>query len=470
MIRLSSLSKALLLSACLVSGQLWAQSEPIENTTTTIQRNASSGNLLTGSVSKNIYKNVTVQEPYTIQVPYQATEEYTVDIPYQAQETYTIDVPYQTTETYTDYETRYRNEYRCHNVTRTRYECRNVTRYRQQCHNEVQCRTIPGQQHCRDVQECGTNALGQPICKTRRVCEGGGSQQVCENRQVCRQEPYTDRECGNVPYTEQECRNEQVSYQEPVTRTRTVTKYRQETRTRTVTRYRQETRTRTVTKYREETKCCKAVNKTVFDRQLSFQVEVNFPADAILNPSQSESLNIVLVSADARSARVELAQVQSVHRYFIARQQTTGAVIRVDLAIQPKDILSEGDLAVLSDNTKLLITPDPLPYDKGTLNIVDMAPAFRDVVSTYTITLSSFKQDGSVLVGETRTFTRDELKATGGTIKLMDVYVKDGTKGLNTLWTGNKVKFQVIAKRGGPSPVLSGKNVQAVQEGVMIIK
>ena len=144
----STLSSALILTACLASHSLWAQSEPEELTTTSISRNASSGNLLTGDLSKNLMKTITVQEPYIVKVPYEAQENYTVKVPYEAQENYTVDipyqateqyteqvpyqdteqyteqVPYQTTEQYTDYETDYRDEYKCHNVTKYRNECR----------------------------------------------------------------------------------------------------------------------------------------------------------------------------------------------------------------------------------------------------------------------------------------------------------------------------------------------------------
>lgn len=464
--KLLSVLSALILCCSLTT---WAQSEPEEQTTASIRHDSSSGNMLTGDVSKNLMKTITASEHYTVQVPYQGTEEYTVDIPYQTTEDYTVDIPYTDTETYTDYETRYRTEYRCHDVTRTRYECNNVTRYRQQCHNEVQCHQVTGNPTCHDVTECGTNALGQPICKTRQVCEGGSSSQVCDNRNVCENVPYTDQQCGNVPYTDQQCANEQVSYQEPVTRTRQVTKYRQETRTRTVTKTRQETRTRTVTLYRDEDRCCKNVQHTVFDRQLQFHVEVNFPTDAVVAPGQVETMDIVLVAADAKTASVALQNVVAKNRYYIAKQQVIGASIRVDLAIQPKDVLSDGDVAVLSDNSKLAVTVNPLKYSDGTITIVDSVPAFRDVVSSYTVTLAMIKVDGSLLEGASRTWSAAELKAANGTLRLIDVYT-DQTKALNSLGLGSRIKWQVVAKRGGASPILVGKSVQAVQEGQMQIK
>ena len=136
-------------------------------------------------------------------------------------------------------------EYRCENVTRYRQECstfpgenrcRTVndpicsTEYRQECRTEYeqecenrtervcntrnervcesqttyerQCRTVPGEQICRDVNG-------------RRECRQAPSREVCENvprtRQVCRDVPRqecrneTRRECRNVP--RQRCEN-----------------------------------------------------------------------------------------------------------------------------------------------------------------------------------------------------------------------------------------------------------------------
>jgi hypothetical protein len=107
------------------------------------------------------------------------------------------------------YETCYEQEYVCH------------TEYQQSCGYEQQCHTVPGHEECRPVQvctprpsqqvchtvtECGTNALGQPICKDREVCEntGGGGQdcgyvnechntgstQQCNQQQVCDSRPH----------------------------------------------------------------------------------------------------------------------------------------------------------------------------------------------------------------------------------------------------------------------------------------
>lgn len=369
---ISSLSRAILTLSCLFSMQVFAQA-PAEKTSAKLQRTSQSANPASVGLSKNLFRTEEYQAPYTVQVPYQETETYTVEVPYQVDETYTVQVPYQETETYvenvpytvsvpyTDYETDYRNEYRCNDVTRYRRECSNVTRYRNECRNEQKCHLVPGDSgQCRDVEECGTNAQGQRICKTRRVCDGGsGPTQRCETQQVCNQVPYTDHECREVPYTDQECSNVRVPYQREVTRyrdetryrqetrTRTVTKYRNETRTRTVTKHRTETRTREVTKYRNEEKCCVTKTREVFDRQLSFNVEVIFPQEAQLVGNESETLNVKLISANANTAQVQVDIVDSVYGYKIASQTANGASIQVVLALAPKYDLTNAGVSTI---------------------------------------------------------------------------------------------------------------------------
>ncbi len=369
--QLTSLSRAIITTLCLISAQAYAQT-PAEKTSAQIKRFATSGSSISAGLTKNTFRTEEYQAPYTVQVPYQATETYTVEIPYQVDETYSVQVPYQDTETYTenvpytvnvpysDYETEYRDEYQCRNVTRYRNDCSNVTRYRQECRNEQRCYLVPGGgQQCRDVEECGTNALGQRICKTRRLCSDGdsGTSQRCDTQQVCNNVPYTDRECRDVAYNDQECSNVRVPYRREVTRyreetryrqetrTRTVTKYRNETRTRTVTKTRTETRTREVTKYRSEEKCCVTKTRQVFDQQLSFNIEVVFPQEAQLAGNENETLNIKLVSADANSAQVQVDIVDSVYGYKVASQTSNGASIQVILALAPKYDLSNAGIS-----------------------------------------------------------------------------------------------------------------------------
>lgn len=124
----------------------------------------------------------------------------------------------------TTYERQCRNEQVCHQVPGQR-EC-HTTSPHQECHTvpgRQECHLVPGDRSChqeqdcssgppscRTVQECGTNALGEPICKDRQVCEDGGQQcsshEVCsgsDSRQECSNSGST-QECGLVP-GEQQC-------------------------------------------------------------------------------------------------------------------------------------------------------------------------------------------------------------------------------------------------------------------------
>jgi len=329
-----------------------AQSTPIEITNQVITRTAQNQNTVSVRLSKNLFRTETQQVPYTVQVPYQETETYieqvpyTVSVPYQDTETYYEQVPYTERVPYTEYVTDYRHEYQCHNVTRYRreHQCRNVTDYRRECRSEQKCYLVPGEPgQCRDVQECGTNVHGQPICKTKRVCDpGSGPQQRCENQQVCHNEPYTRQECSmvDVPYTDRECATVQVPFQREITKYRDETRYRQEARTRTVTKYREETRyreetkTRTVTKYRTEERCCKTESRQVFDRQLQYQVAVNFPQEALLNQNESESLTISLTSSEPGTISIQ-QNVSALYGYKIISQNASGEVINVQLGLIP---------------------------------------------------------------------------------------------------------------------------------------
>lgn len=347
MIRLKSLVTIIGFSMCLVSQQLFAQTEPVEKKVLNLVRTANSGTTLTGSLSKNLYRTETYDAPYTVEIPYEVDETYIEKIPYQ------VEVPY------TEYVTDYRQEYVCHNVTRYREECRNETRCRTipgtpQCHNEVKCRTIPGRQECRNVEECGTNVHGQRICKTRRVCENGSSEQRCENERVCEngrseQRCENERVCEREPYTDQECGYKSVPYQREVSGVRTET------------RYREETRTRKVTKYRTEERCCKPKTRQVFDKQIAFQVAVHFPQNAILDINEIEQLKINLLSADEKTASVGLEAVNTIFGYKIAKQLATGANIDVELEVVPKfDLTNAGP-----DSIKTLMfqfTRDPKKF------------------------------------------------------------------------------------------------------------
>jgi hypothetical protein len=356
MIRFSVLKNTLALCLTVLACQAFA--EPDEVKVLTLNRTSTTDLTMTGSLSQNVYHDE----------EYQAN--YTVSIPYEEEETYQEAVPYTVTVPYTDYVTDYRSEYQCHSVTHYREECRQVTHYRQQCHNEVQCHTVPGDRTCHDVTECGTNVHGQPICKTRTVCEQGSSQQRCENRQVCSSEPYSEQECRNVPYSEQECGNVQVPYQ------REVTRYREETR------YNYVTKTRMVTKYREETRCCVTKTRPVFDKQLAFTVTVHIPENAVLAAGETEQLNIILESADDNSATVSLEANDTIWGYSIASQTVTGSHIEVVLAAKAQwDQTTAGQASI---KRPILNWAPSVKYFQFSFTDLVQSPKIK---STYKVTL-----------------------------------------------------------------------------------
>lgn len=324
--------RAILITAgliSLISTHSMAAPAPSEQTKVKIQRSSTSANPVVTSLTKNLFKTESFDAEYTVQVPYQVEETYTHEVPYQTTESYIENVPYSVDVPYTTYETDYRQEYRCEEVTK----------YRNECRNEQKCYIVPGDgPNCRHVEECGTNAQGERICKTREVCDGGsGPQQRCENQQTCE----------NVPYTDRDCRYENVPYQREVTRYRTETHYRQETKTRTVTKYRAEIETRTVTKYRSETRCCKTQTREVFDRQLQFQVTVAFPQDAVIAGNETETVHLELISA--APALVGVKVISSGYTYVVHKQQVNGASISVELKIGAQYNQSNAGVSSITD-------------------------------------------------------------------------------------------------------------------------
>lgn len=291
-----------------------AQQAPAEKPKQTLTRTEGMA-VLGANLSRNQFRTEEYQANYTEKVPYQATESYTESIPYQ------------TTESYIDYETRYEQ----------RHVCRNE--YRQECRQERECRYVPGQQVCRTdrlcepggstqqcqmVTECGTTALGQPICKDRQVCREVSGSPNCRDVQTCtagnpREECHFENRCRQVPY--QNCSYESVPVQEAVTKYRTVTKYREEYRT------------RTVTKYRDETKCCVTKTRSVFDRQTNVAVVINMPVDAILAAGESESLTAEL-SQDGQTVRISVNN--SIYGYQNLTSQVSGGTATINLALAPK--------------------------------------------------------------------------------------------------------------------------------------
>lgn len=365
----------------LVLGTVSLAQVPKETSSAQLSRTVQSGNRLSGALSKNLFKKEAYQEKYQEQVPYEVTETYTEQVPYQTTETYTERIPYQDTESYTervpyqrqesyiDQEEYYDTEYKC----RTTYEqdcrheqqCRNVTK--PVCNVEYICNPRPSEpESCQNVEECGENALGERICKTRRVCSGGGGGgQDCRNERRCRDETQyecnSEYRCNNVP--KERCGYENVTKTRSVTKYRTVTDYRTETRTREVTRYRSETRTREVTKYRSETrsrevtkyrtetKCCVTKYRDVFDQQKSVQVEILFPSAATLVDSEVESFSITL-SAFATDPVVDFKVKNSIYGYSVLNQTVTGSTLTIELGLVAK--YSEAQVGVSSISTLTL--------------------------------------------------------------------------------------------------------------------
>ncbi|WP_413290301.1 hypothetical protein [Bdellovibrio sp. HCB337] len=263
-----------------------ANAAPAEKTTATLTRSAASGTEVSETLTKNIYRQESVQVPYTVQEPYQDTETYYENVPYQETESYYENVPYQDQETYTDYEEYYEQEYRCEERSRDE----------RICHDKESCHIAPG-----------TNPDGSP----RRVCT---TQPVCET--ITRR--YQD--CDYVP----------VRRTRAVERTRWVTRYRQELRHRTVTRYRQEQRTRTVTRYRDKEVCCKTEIRTVFDHQFQLPVRVVFPAETVLAGAEQETFSVEFTGSES-SPSVKLTPKKVLFGYEVERQDVNGAGIVVTL-------------------------------------------------------------------------------------------------------------------------------------------
>lgn len=288
---------------------------PPERVTANITREAASGLQLQETLTKNLFRQESVEVPYKVQEPYQVEETYYVDVPYQDQETYYEQVPYNDTEYYTDYEDYYEREERCENRTHNERVCRN----RESCH------IVPG------------------------TSEGGGPRREC----------ITVEECSNNPRSERVCNWENVRKTRPVQRSRTVTKYRQEARTRTVTKYRQEARTRSVTKYREKELCCKTKIVEVFDRQYNVPVRVAFPAGTELVSGEKETFTLTLSGSESAPV-VTLTPKQTIFGYKVLRQQPHAGGVEIELATAPLYTAADLGLATIK-NLRLEIN------SKGTL-------------------------------------------------------------------------------------------------------
>lgn len=332
-----------------------------------LKRTSKTGSVVTSTLSKEIYSSRPTQVPYQVEVPYTESESYQVEVPYQMMERYYIDVPYQISENYyedvayvesipyTDYETYYINENICQNVTKYRESCADrqkcelVSKNRRECSDQNICSPKPPV--CQNVEECGTNAQGERICKTRNVCKNT-SEQDCRTENQCRNIPYTEnecrsvRECDRTPYQDRECRYEQVAKQRAVTkyrsetrykkelRTRTVTRYQKEERSKNVTKYRTETQYRDITKYRTETKCCKTEMKTIFDHNWEQDVEIIFPNENKLLGEDEEQFTLQLKGTE-QNPSVEVFFTNSPYKYQASISTSSSKKIVVNLTNQP---------------------------------------------------------------------------------------------------------------------------------------
>lgn len=333
-----------------------AYAQSAETPSQVISRTAQSPLQLSTSLSNNLYR----QEAY--------------------QANYTVQVPYETTEAYTDYETYYENEYQC----RTEYE--------QSCGYEQECRRVGGGRDCRQervcgrgifsggshimgcqtVEECGTNARGERICKTRQKCDGGGGGGGGIVRpdpgpvrpgpghggggggggQSCR---YETR-CYDAPIRN-ECRNEYRCRQIPRERCSNVSV----PRTRPVTKY------RTVTKYRSETKCCKTEYRQVFDRQESLDVVINFPAGSELFQGERESFKVSLLAGVNQQADVQFEVLSQISNYRVIDKTIQGRLATLTLeaipvVIDPAQVgassVSDLRLKIMEDLTGVVVFND----------------------------------------------------------------------------------------------------------------
>lgn len=398
-----SLALSMIRAICALSlvASTTAYAAPTEQPAQVLTRTAQSGQIVETTLTKNQFRQEAYQAEYDVQVPYQATETYIESVPYQVQ------------EAYTDYEQTCRQEYRCHDVPhqecgyeqecrmvdggqscRQERECRTVGGG-QECRQERVCKPTPGQNRCEMVTECGTNAQGQQICKERKVChqEPGGEDcdyvQRCENKpgreecsynNVCTNNPDR-RECSNEyrcrNTTRSECGHENICSQTPVTKYRTVTKYRDEERT------------REVTKYRTETRCCVTKYREVFDRQDSLRVIVRFPQGSELLANESEKLKVEFLG-DASKPDVSVALLETVLGYKVANKVVQGATATIDLALAPK--YSEAEVGEKSVSAvKLMIKPHG-----SALSLTDAVATKPRLASRYSAVIKA-KDSGAVV-------------------------------------------------------------------------
>ncbi len=276
-----------------------AHAEPNEATQLSLTRTNQSGLILQAKLAKNTYRQEPYQADYTVQVPYQDTETYYVDVPYDEQ------------EAYTDYETTYTNDYVCHDYTD----------YESRCHTERDCNYVP------HVGVTATSPLDSIIGRPRDPGGDPGPAPFPGGGTDPRPAPYPDchdrQVCENVPVTKQNCGYEQTAHQTPVTKYRTVTKYRQEPHTREVTRY------------RDESRCCVTKYQDVFNHQWGLGVQVQFPQGTELLAAEQESFTVEITGTEA-AADVQVTPVKTIFGYQVESKKVDHGLATVVLKMVPR--------------------------------------------------------------------------------------------------------------------------------------
>ena len=159
--------------------------------------------------------------------------------------------------------------------------------------------------------------------------------------------------------------------------------------------------------------------------------------------------------------------LNSVYTYRIANQEVSGATIRVDLEATQKTTLSQGDVASLTDYKKLVVSLAGAGLDSALL-IQDLTSDFSDVTTEYAIFLDLQTDDGNRPLN-TRTFSREQVKAAGGVVRMADV-IQNANSIHSALVAGNTIVYSVIAKRTGTSPLLAGKTLKAQKLDSVLLK
>ena len=399
------------------------QSAPTEILSQKLTRTAQSPQTQSLQLSQNLFRSESYQAEYTVQIPYQVNETYVEQIPY------TVSVPY------TDYVTEYRSEYQCQQVTRYRSEqrCRTVHDVRRDCHNETQCHIVPGAPgQCHDVEECGINVQGNRICKTRRVCDQPGEPaKECTKVPVCQNIPVTNQVCENVniPYQDQDCGYVQVPYQTPVT------KYREETR------YKEETKTRVVTKYRNEVRCCKQAIRQVFDRQINYEVIVQWPNHSELVGTEKELIEIQLIkSTENTAASVQVLLNQTLNLYKVKSVVSNGAIIQVELDL----IVNEELIQELQSSQLVEVSAISTSAKNAAIQLVDRTLDIPQIQTNYTIQLSEILPNGNVL---TLTTPQKVSRAQAAAVKNQVALSRLLGKNVSVLKAGKIIQVQVLVER-----------------------